>query len=394
MKKIIVSLLLSLSCLFTISTNVQAEDTKNLSQKLEGQILLQIEKNGEAWYVYPNDLKRYYLDSPKDAWNIMRTMGTGISNENLNKIPVGIIYEMIDQDTDKDGLSDNIEKILHTDINNYDTDQDGHWDSVEIENNYDPLNANNYKLPIDTNFSNKLKGRILLQVESHGEAWYINPRDGKRYYMGRPDDAFRIMKYLGLGITNQNLAKIANNTDLKFNSDSNTVTINLNGNNSGTYGIMTQNWSGGISCSLEVNRNKLTSTISNKGSVKIAAYSLLEFHNPLVKPHKTYLDLTFKDKLSTINFYAQNADYHELPDYYNGSCNLEKAGYSKIVLSDAENQLSKKDIELNDNKLKIDITPLLQSKDSNNTQLAVKVLEKYIEKNVELKDAKLILEYN
>jgi len=54
---------------------------------------------------------------------------------------------------------------------------------------------------------NKLKGRILLQVESKGEAWYLNPDDGKRYYMKNGNDAFWIMKYLSLGISNANLEK-------------------------------------------------------------------------------------------------------------------------------------------------------------------------------------------
>lgn len=53
-----------------------------------------------------------------------------------------------------------------------------------------------------------LKGRILLQVEQHGEAWYINPVDNKRYYLGRPDDAFQIMRNFGLGITDNNLNQI------------------------------------------------------------------------------------------------------------------------------------------------------------------------------------------
>lgn len=47
----------------------------------------------------------------------------------------------------------------------------------------------------------RLKGRILLQVESRGEAWYVDPRAHSRVYLGRPADAFRIMQGLGLGIS-------------------------------------------------------------------------------------------------------------------------------------------------------------------------------------------------
>jgi len=52
----------------------------------------------------------------------------------------------------------------------------------------------------------RLAGRILLQVESHGEAWYVNPQNYKRYYLGRPDDAFALMKSLSLGISEQEFA--------------------------------------------------------------------------------------------------------------------------------------------------------------------------------------------
>ncbi|MEK7122231.1 MAG: hypothetical protein AAB855_00070, partial [Patescibacteria group bacterium] len=57
-------------------------------------------------------------------------------------------------------------------------------------------------------FAQKLSGRVLLQVQGSGEAWYVYPVDLKRYYLGRPSDAFRIMRELGLGISDNDLAKI------------------------------------------------------------------------------------------------------------------------------------------------------------------------------------------
>lgn len=55
----------------------------------------------------------------------------------------------------------------------------------------------------------RLKGRILLQIEQHGEAWYVNPADGKRYFLGRPSDALEVMRQLGLGISDSDLSQIA-----------------------------------------------------------------------------------------------------------------------------------------------------------------------------------------
>jgi hypothetical protein len=65
-------------------------------------------------------------------------------------------------------------------------------------------------LPAQANlsFEQNLSGKILLQAQSHGEAWYINPSDQKKYLLGKPDDAFNIMKLFSIGITNKNLMKI------------------------------------------------------------------------------------------------------------------------------------------------------------------------------------------
>ena len=61
---------------------------------------------------------------------------------------------------------------------------------------------------LDATLVERLKGKILLQVESRGEAWYVNPENGRRHYMGKPKDAFDLMRTLGLGITNENLRKV------------------------------------------------------------------------------------------------------------------------------------------------------------------------------------------
>lgn len=145
MKKVIFTAFL----LIILPVSTRAGVVDNLS----GRILLDVERNGEAWYVYPIDLKRYYLGRPKDAFAVMRELGLGISEVDFQKIP-----------------------------------QSG----MNIEG--------------DKEITKKLSGRIVLQVEKNGEAWYINPTDLKKYYLGRPDDAFTIMRRLGLGISRKDLA--------------------------------------------------------------------------------------------------------------------------------------------------------------------------------------------
>lgn len=67
-----------------------------------------------------------------------------------------------------------------------------------------------FHLPISyaSTLAQRVAGKILLQVEDVGQAWYVNPVDNLRYYLGRPADAFQIMQDLGLGITNSDLTMI------------------------------------------------------------------------------------------------------------------------------------------------------------------------------------------
>lgn len=151
MKKIILFVIFLLSFKFC--------QAQSLSSSLSGRILLDVEREGQAWYVYPPNLKRYYLGRPADAFEIMRSLGLGISELDFQKIAS---------------------------------------DGMEIDG--------------DLELSKKLAGRIILQVERQGQAWYINPLTYKKHYLGRPDDAFNLMRQLGLGISIKNLALIHKNT--------------------------------------------------------------------------------------------------------------------------------------------------------------------------------------
>ena len=128
-----------------IPTNFKEYKKSNFGSTLAGQIVLQVEQNGEAHYIYPIDNKRYYLGRPDDAFQVMRELGLGATHDFIS----GYTY-----------------------------------------------------------YPNHVVGKILIDVEKNGEAYYIYPKDKKAYFLGRPTDAFQIMRDLGLGITNNDLNKI------------------------------------------------------------------------------------------------------------------------------------------------------------------------------------------
>ena len=134
-----------------------AASADSLGNRLSGKIVLQVEKNGEAWYINPDNQKRYFLGRPADAFQIMRELGLGVSNEDFDS-----------------------------------------W------GDYAP---------------NRLSGKIILKVEDNGKAYYVDPSDLKMHYLGSPKDAFEVMRGLGLGITNEDIKlikAISFNKDLKI----------------------------------------------------------------------------------------------------------------------------------------------------------------------------------
>ncbi len=156
MKKIIIFLVCTLLLIPLTFT-----DASDLGSRLKGRILLQVEERGESWYVEPDTKERVFLGRPDDAFRIMRELGLGISEKDFNSF--------------------------------------------------------REKAP------ERLSGKILLRVEANGEAYYVNPVDLKMHFLGRPADAFQVMRNLGLGISNKNLEEIQINKKTIINRENTTI---------------------------------------------------------------------------------------------------------------------------------------------------------------------------
>ena len=134
--------ILVISLVATTPTNAAS-----LATRLKGKILLQVEQNGEAWYVNPADELRYYMGRPADAFNLMRELGIGITNANLEKIQIANA-NLSGADYDSDGLSDMVEDSIGTGNKYVDSDGDGYSDKDEVLSGFNPLGTG--KLNLDS----------------------------------------------------------------------------------------------------------------------------------------------------------------------------------------------------------------------------------------------------
>jgi len=60
---------------------------------------------------------------------------------------------------------------------------------------------------IDMEFALKHAGKFFMQVQEHGEAWYIDPSGVKHYIGGTPEEMLDFVRKQAIGITNADLNK-------------------------------------------------------------------------------------------------------------------------------------------------------------------------------------------
>jgi len=161
MRKIIISGGIILSAILSVYFVISPASA---ASPFAGKILLAVEGHGEAWYINPTDEKKYYLGRPADAFRIMRGLAIGISNADFSLL------------------------------------ENKRLASAKVK---------------------RLSGHILLKPQDQGKAYYFEPSQRKLYYLGRPADAFRIMKETAVGATNEHIDPIPTgiiNTAAKTNN--------------------------------------------------------------------------------------------------------------------------------------------------------------------------------
>ena len=129
-----------------------AKIDKILSKRLNGKLLLQVEQGGAIWYVDTKEYKKYSV-TWANALPLFRKLSLGITDVDLAKIPV---------------------------VNSGQTG--------------------------NTSIRNRLKGKLLLQVQQGGAIWYVD-HSGYRHSVTW-ENLMDLFKKLALGITNENLNKI------------------------------------------------------------------------------------------------------------------------------------------------------------------------------------------
>ncbi len=114
------------------AAQIQPPDIHDL---VRGKIILQVQQKGEAFYVFPGDDYRYYLDTPDNAYKIMRLLGTEVRHNvaTAKVLPPG------------------------------------------------------------------LAGRVIIDVDDHGKAYYIEPAHRTATYLAGPKQVFEVIHRLDTG---------------------------------------------------------------------------------------------------------------------------------------------------------------------------------------------------
>lgn len=119
-----------------------------LTERLKGYTLLSVDEGGALYYVNPDTGIAKYLGTHEATWSVIKTEMIGITNADLARVET------------------------------------------------------------DTALRTRLMGRFLLAVEAKGEVHYLRPSDQKLHYLGTGASTFDKLKFLALGVNEENMMKL------------------------------------------------------------------------------------------------------------------------------------------------------------------------------------------
>ena len=131
-------------------TKLSVKPDEELFLRLKGEILLQVESVGEAWWLNPDDKKRYFLGRPGDTWRTIQNKGIKIASDEL----VQYLY-------------------------------------------------------FDKSFPLITAGRFVINEDDLTDVYYVLPKSLKGIKLDSTMEAWQVMKEQGLGISNENIRKLS-----------------------------------------------------------------------------------------------------------------------------------------------------------------------------------------
>ncbi|MFZ4631675.1 MAG: hypothetical protein ACOYL8_00535 [Patescibacteria group bacterium] len=275
-QKILIMLVLLLTLFSSLPANAA---TPSIAQKLKGRIILQVESRGEAYYVHPSTAEKYYMANGDEAYNIMRNLGVGITNSDLEKLK-------------------------------------------------------NSKTA-----ASKHKGKIFLQVESKGEAYYVD-FSGNLHYLKNGSEAYTAMRNLGLGISNKDIEKISSN---KQSATSSSAISNNAGGSVAVSEIKTTTADKNTSNLLDCNGKKWQPCQNDK------KFYCPSSGDPVCKPSDSEISQSNNYKKDIANIQSKYSEKNEyLLDYIDKVKDLynSRASYLQGLSDSNSNFLTSSDLEV------------------------------------------------
>ncbi len=135
------------SMLMPVVTHATAVD-EELTARLKGYTLLSVDEGGALYYVQPDTGIAKYLGTHEATWAVIKSEMIGITNADLARVET------------------------------------------------------------DAALRTRLMGRFLLAVEAKGEVHYLRPSDQKLHYLGTGASTFDKLKFLALGVNEENMLKL------------------------------------------------------------------------------------------------------------------------------------------------------------------------------------------